>query len=338
MLLRNWKAVIVLFVVIGLHGCAGIYSVVEFEVLEPATVNFPGHVGQLLIINRAPISMSVIAEESRQDMEREHLVMVDTTITNSTFRGLLKVLQQSPIVRFHTPMWLSERRTDTTSLNDLVLTKREVATMCEHYGADAVISLELYTMGLDEHQEHYSDAPALIRTHYFQVFNKLQWNIYLPESPRSFDTYITEDTLYFSYIEDGQLQPVPSGLGMIRELFYESGMKYGRYLVPIWTQASRILYTGKGDSLKLASAYTSRGEWDQAYAIWKDLTESGDSTVASKAFNNMAIFYELEDNLDSASLLLDRALELDTLEVVRLYREELDTRILNRIDVVQQVR
>ena len=115
-------------------------------------------------------------------------------------------------------------------------------------------------------------------------------------------------------------------------------MKYGRYLVPIWTQASRILYTGKGDSLKLASAYTSRGEWDQAYAIWKDLTESGDSTVASKAFNNMAIFYELEDNLDSASLLLDRALELDTLEVVRLYREELDTRILNRIDVVQQVR
>ncbi|MEN8228619.1 MAG: DUF6340 family protein [Bacteroidota bacterium] len=329
---------LVLIISLAIHGCAGIYSVVEFEVLEPATVSFPNHVGQLLILNRAPVSLNVIGEENRNDLSKEQLVMVDTTVTNSTFRGLLKVLQQSPIDRFHTPMWLSERRADTSSLDDLVLTKREVNTLSDRYGADAVISLELYTVKLDEHQDFYSNAPEIPRTGYYLVSNKMQWNIYLPDSPRAFDTYTTVDTLYFPYLLDGQTQPTPNGLNMIQELFYESGMKYGRYLVPIWTHASRVLYKGKGDSLKRASKYTSQGEWDQAHVIWKDLTESDDSTVASKAYHNLAIYYELEDNLDSASLLLDRALMLDTLEVVRLYREELDIRILNRNEVLQQVR
>ena len=90
--------------------------------------------------------------------------------------------------------------------------------------------------------------------------------------------------------------------------------------------------------MRLASKLTSQGEWDRAYKIWEGLTASDDSTVASKALNNMAIYYELEDNLDSASMLLNMALEYDTLEVVRFYKEELDIRILNRDEVLMQVR
>ena len=143
-----------LFLVLCLHGCAGIYSVVEFEVLEPATVNFPDDVGQLMILNRAPISLDVINEANRGNMEVEQIVMVDTLVCNSTFRGFLKVLQQSPINRYHVPFWLSERRSDTASLQDLILTKREVAALCDEYGADAIISLELYTFGIDVKYEY----------------------------------------------------------------------------------------------------------------------------------------------------------------------------------------
>jgi hypothetical protein len=99
-----------------------------------------------------------------------------------------------------------------------------------------------------------------------------------------------------------------------------------------------MLYRGKGDSLRLASKLTSQGEWDRAYEIWERLVASEDSTMASKALNNMAIYYELEDNLDTSSLLLDMALEYDTLEVVRSYKEDLDTRILNRDEIFRQVR
>jgi hypothetical protein len=124
---------------------------------------------------------------------------------------------------------------------------------------------------------------------------------------------------------------------MIAELFYHSGSRYGRYLVPVWNQASRTLYKGKGDSLKLASKYTDLGEWDKAFSIWKSLTTSTDSVLVSKAYHNMAVYYELEDRLDSASYLVDQALGYDSLEVVLNYREELDVRLLNKKEVIEQV-
>ncbi len=334
----------VLIIVLGLHSCARIYSVVDFEVMEPATVSFPDNVGQLLVMNRSPFSLAVLDEEDWQGLTKDHLVILDTTISKSTFRGMQNVLQQSPVERFHKPFWISDRVGDTTSLEDLYLTKREVSTLCDYYGADAIICMELYSLDVDDHYIYYSDAPEAIQVHYHELSNKIQWNIYLPGSPRPFDTYTFVDTIYFTDVQEGQVQPVPDILKMIKELFYESGKKYGRYLVPVWNQTSRLLYVGKGDSLKLASRHTSKGEWDQAYEIWEELTNSidnpilSDSTMVSKAFNNMAIYYELEDNLDSASLMINMALKYDSLEAIKFYKEELDIRILNRNEIIKQIR
>ncbi len=331
-------AVILAFIsLLLMHGCASIYSVVEFEVLEPATVSFPDHVDQLLIVNRAPFTMDVFSEEDRGGMEREHLIIIDTLISNNTLRGLGAVLKESPIENFHHPIWFSERRMDTAALSDMILTKPEVISLCERYGADALISFESYTLDLGEHYDYYSDASGQIQNHYYEFSNEVKWNIHLPVSPKPFDTYVTIDTIYFSNVQNGELVPVPSTTGMIAELFYSSGTKYGRYLVPVWYQTSRTLYKGKGDLLKQASKYTDRGEWEDAFAIWSNLTTSPDSTLVSKAYHNMAIFYELEDNLDSASYMVNMALVYDSLAVVENYREEIEIRILNQKEVRNQV-
>jgi len=323
-------------ILLVLHGCAGIYSVVEFEVLEPATVNFPDDVSQLVVLNRAPFTMDAFDKGDRNGMEEEHLLIVDTLISNNTLRGLQAILQESPIAKFHTPFWLSERRTDTSSMEDLILTKREVEEICSRFGGDAVVSLEFYSLDLNQHYEYYSNAPTVPRIHYYELSNQIKWNIHLPESPRPFDNYIIVDTMYFTDIMDGEFIPIPSVSAMIGELFYNSGLKYGRYLVPVWNHASRTLYKGKGDSLKLASKYTDLGEWEQAFDIWKELSVSSDSITISKAYHNMAIYFELEDKLDSASMLVDRALAYDSLELVKNYREELDIRLLNQKEVREQ--
>lgn len=281
--------------------------------------------------------MDVLEEEDRKGIKREHLVIIDTLISNNTLRGLEAVLQESPIENFHHPIWLSDRRLDTSSLGDRILTKPEVIELCSRYGADAVISFESYTVDIDEHYDYYPDAPNTIMNHYYEVSNQVKWNIHLPISPKPFNTYVTIDTLYFSDVLDGAFLPVPSVVKMIGELFYESGSKYGRYLVPVWIQTSRALFKGKGDSLKLASKYTDKGLWDEAFSIWNKLTESSDSTMVSKAYHNMAIFYELEDNLDSANYMVNMALAYDSLELVESYREELEIRIINREEVINQV-
>jgi hypothetical protein len=321
-----------------LHGCAGTYSVVEFEVLEPATVSFPTDVSQLIILIRAPVTWDAFQKEDVEGLDSRQLIMLDSLIVKSLGRGLLEVLQQSPIEMFHHPLWASELRTDTASLDDMILTRREVDALCEKTGGNAVLSLESYFMDFSEETQYYSDDPTLVQTHYYEVSSKITWIIYLPGRPRPFDTYTMSDTIFFPEIIDGMFQEFFPTAQMIREAFHNSGMKYGRYLVPAWSEASRILFKGKGDSLKLASKYTHKGEWDKAYCIWEELALSGDSTVVSKALHNMAVYHELDDDLDSASLLVNRALEYDTLDAVRAYREELDIRILNRKEVMIQVR
>ena len=328
----------ILLLSLVIQGCASSYSVVEFEVLEPANVSFPAYVNQLLFLNRAPITVDVWSEQNQIGMDIRQLVLLDTLIINNLFRGVQDVMRRSPIQTFHHPIWLSDRRTDTTFLEDKVLTKREVMEMCDTLGGDAVISLELYTIGMDQHFDYYRDAPDEVQNQYFEVFNRVKWNIHLPASPRPFDTYTTVDTLFFPAILDGEFLEFSPGVDMIRELFYESGSKYGSYLVPVWNRASRILYSKGDDSLKVAGKYTDEGDWEHAFSIWNNLTESDDSTLVAKSYHNMAVYFELEDKLDSASMMVDLSLEHDTLEPVSLYREELDIRLLNRKDILSQVR
>ena len=124
---------------------------------------------------------------------------------------------------------------------------------------------------------------------------------------------------------------------MIRETFRFSGEKYGRYLVPVWTSASRILFRGREKPLKEAAKLTDQGEWDQAYLIWQGLLGGEDSTLVSKAYHNLAVYYELEDKLDSANILAGLAVRYDTLEAVANYKEELETRLLNKQEILKQL-
>jgi hypothetical protein len=312
--------------------------VVEFEVLEPATVNFPDHVQQLVFLNRAPLTPDIWDEANQKELDAGQLVILDTLINNNLNRGILNVLLNSPITRFHMPIWLSDRRTDTLALEDKILTRREVENICDTIGGDAIISMEYYFVGLKQKLDYYRDNPSEIQNNYYEAYNHLKWNIHLPGSPTPFDSYVTVDTLFFPVIENGTfVGSSASGLEMIRDLFYESGFKYGRYLVPIWNYASRILYRGKSDSLKLAVNYTDEGDWESAFSIWDGLTSSVDSTMVAMSYHNLAIYYELEDQLDSASILVDNALGFDSLDATQYYREELDVRLLNRREIEKQV-
>ncbi len=310
---------------------------VEFEVLEPATVSLPESVSQLIVLNRAPVSLNSFEKKDVEGLESSHLMILDTLIVKNIQRGLLDVFLESPIDRFHRPIWLDDRREDTTMLEALVLTRREVDDICRESGGDAILSLESYFMDFEEHAQSLL-YPYFTAVKYYEISTLIKWIIYLPGSPKPFDRYTMVDTLYFTEVLDGELIRSYSTAQMLTEAFYKSGSKYGRYLVPVWNNTSRSLYKGREEALRKASKLTNKGNWDQAYKIWEGLSEAEDNTSAAKALYNMAISYELEDQLDSASYLVNKALERDTLDVIRTYKEEIDTRIMNRNELFKQVR
>lgn len=320
-----------------LNACASIYNVVEFEVLEPATVSLPENVQQLLILNRAPLTVDAFEREDIQGLEYKQLIILDTLIVKSIQRGLLDVLKESPIERFHRPLWIDDRRKGTKFLEDLVLTRREVEDICRENGGDAILSLESYSMDYERHIKPYPGSDMTL-TAYYEISSIIEWNIYLPGSPRAFDSYTMVDTLFFLEVQDGDLVRRYQTVEVLTEAFYASGKKYGRYLVPIWNRATRILYKGKEHALREAARLTNQGNWDSAYVIWEELSDSPDSTAAAKALYNMAVYHELEDQLDQANELIEQAYRLDALEMISSYKEEMETRILNQRELYKQVR
>lgn len=320
-----------------MHSCAGIYSVVEFEVLEPATVSLPEEVDRIIVLNRAPLTLQSFDKEDVDGLEHEHLVVLDTLIVRSIQRGLLNVFRESPVNRFQNPIWVDARRQDTARLKDLQLTRREVDDICHKNGGDAILSMEYYTMGYEEHGQSLSDS-YFMATKYYEVSSEISWVIYLPGSPRPFDAYKMVDTLYFTEVLDGEYIRHFSATELLTETFYKSGRKYGRYLVPVWNQTTRNIYKGKGEALRKASKMTSKGDWDSAYEMWDELSQKEDRTSAAKALYNMAIFHELEDQLQEASRLANEAFRKDTIELIRSYKEEIDTRLMNQKELNKQVR
>ena len=83
---------------------------------------------------------------------------------------------------------------------------------------------------------------------------------------------------------------------------------------------------------------TNEGDWDSAYLLWEQLSVKEDSSLRCRALHNMAVYHELEDELETASTLVDRVLNYDTLEVVRDYAEDLDVRLQTRKEIYKQVR
>ncbi|MBN1132664.1 MAG: hypothetical protein JXA39_06300 [Bacteroidales bacterium] len=306
----------------------------SFEILEPATVVFPESVSQIVIMNRSPVSLDLFQEEDVRNLTRDQLLIVDTLISASIFRGLNEVLSTSEIKTFKNPLWISRRRSDTTGLN-IPLTKREVNNIMMEYDCDAIISMEYYNLDVGEFMEYSSELEILGM--YYVTTNRIKWAVYLINHPRPFDEYTTRDTLYFQYYSNGNfLEPI-SSVEIIRQTAMESGRSFGNYLIPTWTPITRILYKGKEKELKETNRYTDAGKWDKAYESWNRLLVGADSVVAAKAAYNMAVYHELEDDLTGAIKFVKLSEALNFTELAESFKEDLEIRLLNKQQIIEQL-
>ena len=326
--------ILFLFTVLHFLGCSVSYRLVEFEVLEPASINFPDKVRQLLIMNRLPLTYIFLDSSGITKLSKEQLLIFDTLITNNIFRGLNDVLKQSPISSYQWPIWSSERQTDLLAANDVVLTKWEVSDLCNKYNTDAVISLESCILKMELDGFHF-DEPVLSLV-YMSIL-RTNWTIYLPEYPKPFHEYNLVDTLYYTAFKENANRQSPSVSDAVRDISYETGLNYGSHLTPVWVITDRNIFSGGNAHLRSGSRDTKKGDWNMAFNEWTYLSVSGDSTEMAKALYNMAIYYELEDNLDSASYLINQAASYDTLHLIKRYQKEIDERLQKQNTIIRQV-
>ncbi len=331
---NRWRGSVLALMMILLTGCVAPRSYITFEILEPAPVTFPKVVEEVAYLNRAPKPEAAFDEATLMQNDQKDLFILDTIIVNGLRRGFLDVMQDSPLDYLREPVFLSSRRNDTTGQEE-ALPAYQVRAICDRYGSDALISQEYYGLRLGKTVRFNWSIQQ--QEEVYALLQEVMWRVYLPDSVNPLDEFRIYDTLFYvNYAED----PVSmhySPTEMIRDAFYSAGEIYGSHLVPLWIEISRPVFRGRETLLKKAAQYTDAGEWEKARELWAKGVKSDNTDLVGKSAHNLAIYYELEDELEQALMMAELAFESWDNEETDRYYTDLQLRVRKKEKVLKQV-
>jgi hypothetical protein len=321
-------------IMLVLSGCVAPKGYVTLEILEPANVTYPAFVNNVAYLNRSPISFDNMSPSNRRDLDQKELRMIDTMVCNALKAGFYDALNNAQVAYMDSVIYLERRRLDTTGRFDN-LTAAEYRRVFETFPVDAVITLDYYSFQLDLSNRY--DYTGYSYSQVYTLYLDVGWKIYTSEELTPFNRYRLRDTLFFeNFAYEPAVRYTPSDA--MRIGFYEAAFSYGQRNIPMWNQVSRYIFKGREKALRKAGEYTDEGDWEGARDIWLSCLESEDPTLRAKAAFNLAVYYELEDDLEQSVAYLEMARRSWNNDSIENYYEEMKIRVENKEELYKQVR
>lgn len=319
-----------------LQGCTGSKSYVRFEVMEPAKITYPEQVQKIGYLTAAPITVYAFPKRNRAELDPVSLRIIDTIVVNNVYKGFLEGKQFSDLTYLEDVTKLSARKEDTTGRKDLIEKSLRQKAFRE-FGLDGLIVMEYYETGIYKSPARFD----FMMGEYIQEFrfqSEILWRIYVEGEEQPVDEYLARDTLYYVNSESMPASQFMDATDVLRDGSAEIGFRYGLRHIPKWTEVSRVVFRGSQKPLRDAAVYTDQGEWEKAVEIWSAFAENDDPKLAAKANHNLAVYFELQDELEKAEAFASEALELWKNEYTEDYRQELQDRIREKEKILKQVR
>lgn len=283
------------------------------QVLQPAEMRMPEHISTIATIDRskpssgfANVLEGLFTGESIGQDKRGRLKGLD---------GLTHSLTRTP--RFQVKPTDIEMEGSKTGNNMAPpLPWPEIESICQRYGADAVLAIESYDTDVavftSSYQEKYKDKEGVqqTRTRYRAQANlnvTIGWRLYDAKTriiEDEFSVYLSDSYSSTGDTENRAKSNLADPAYRTFELSYRAGQRYGMRIAPVFVNVQRSFFTkGKGsykDSMKQASRLADSGNWDAAMEIWNRLTTQADIKTAGRAAHNLAVAHERVGLLEEA--------------------------------------
>jgi hypothetical protein len=330
------RSIFLFFIPVLLTGCFASKSFVFFEVLEPASVTYPENVSRIGYLNRAPIIKDELSKIDAETSEPRSGSIVDTIINNNIRNGFFEGSGLTEIGYMEDIPVFEARRNDTIGQRDMMDFRYRERLLTNH-SLDALVSLEYSRLRLSRSYTYY-DFVVGDYTQEFVLYMEILWRIYVKDSITPFEEYLDVDTLYYYNYSNMPREEYMSVTSVIRNGSAEMGFRYGKRHIPLWMEVSRVVFRGGEPELITAAQYTDEGEWDKAVEIWKGLTIHESDRIAARAFHNLAIYHELQDEIPIAGSFAGRALELWDNQYISNYKKQLEERLKDQEKLFMQLR
>jgi hypothetical protein len=331
-----------------LSNCAGI-RYLSIETREPARIVLPANVSTIIVVNNVVQQPDDIGHNrtriGRTAWERETAssdsIAIFFTEALAQFLGEEEYFER--VLYFHDPI-----RTDQDFFVERTLSPEKMGEIMRLSGADAIVSLDRLLMQTDI-TEHFRTEGFL----YCDIIARIQSviRVYMPTMEGQIPVIHYSDSLRWQGFDlAGRIAytdaVLPTREEAMKELAIRAAEKMTNTLSPHWRTQERWFYTSPNARMREGASFAQRNQWENARESWETVFNSRRrGTEKAKAANNIALAYEILDNIERAHewatiahRLFEESTAPNSLERRRslLYKNELERRLrssANQLDM-----
>ncbi len=319
------------------HSCT---QSIGIRVLQPAEMVIPEHIQTIVTVDRSkPSSGFVTVLEGLFTGEG---INQDRRGRKEALEGLSHALTRTPRFQVkHSDLTLEGSKGGVNMTYPLDWGK--VQSICQQYGADALVAIEAYDSDVRVATTSYTttrkdeDGNEIKETRYrsrAQVDITIGWRFYDPRNKIILDEFTVRTGEEYSatgLTPEQAERNLPDLAYKAFDLSRIAGEKYGMRIAPVWITVKRQFYTsGKKpfkEQMKKAARMAERDQWEAAAQIWQNLVEKADAKTAGRAAYNLGVAAERLGYLQTALKWAEKAYLEFNFKPAQTYIQELKMRI-----------
>jgi len=327
-MITNFKNIITVFLllfVLLLQSCSTI-SHISIDVLKPAEIDYNYAIRKVAIVNSKFNNKYLKAsEKGKRDVHR----LIKERKTALCIDSLIVILNLS--TRFDTIEFLDYDK--EIKLSDA----REIAKKLDVDGL--IIFNSYYYYSSKTIQDHYPFESYFSCDLYLS--SEFIWKLYDLNNHKFSEelTYIYNDSWSgHGDTKDEATKSIPGKDELAEEVFGDVGKYIGQKITPQWTPENRVYYNNGNSSMRKVSELVNENKWEEAAEIWNQNSNSDNKTIAKNAQFNLALYYEIQGDIEKAYKTSSNLFKLNNDQVSKNYSNLLHTRIIDQYTLYRELR
>jgi tetratricopeptide (TPR) repeat protein len=274
-------------------SCSSLQTI-SFDQLQAADVSFPDAVRKVAVINNMP----VLKTKDNHEILSSELEGDGKVASEALAENIANVNYFDQVIICDSVF----RAQDKVPRVNVILTKEEVRKLSEDLGVDMILSFDRIHIQTKPGVLFYPDFPMPIDA-VDGIISPIV-RVYIPNRDKPLFVVAKQDTISW------EIEPVLSDRKIVKEASEYAASIPVEHLLPHWDEVARFYYDGGNIEMRDAGVYLRENNWDEAYSQWKIAYEKRKGQQKMKAAFNIALYYEIKDNVEQAKEWLGKAKNL----------------------------
>ena len=281
---------------------------ISTEILHTSTLQLPEDYQRILIVNNMVAQPNNVGHTIFAGNKSVGTTNIDASTFPRLFLfALTQTLDESNYFESISLLETSQNPTNSY-LSPHFLTTTQVDSLCYNYQTDAVLSCNTLitydTLGMFLTSDYEYCT-------YLVAYQSYALTIQSPTSDPI--SYQHTDTLYWESIDDSlttSLAGLPDRQTALEDMSTYTGEKLAGLFLPSWEKVDRYIYDYQDTTFQRGLDHLRYQQWSSAIDAWTTLYSSTHKAmIKGYCANNIAVAYELQDDLDAAILWASRAVD-----------------------------